>query len=92
MNRLLEGDVGSGKTIVAFLAMAYAGFCGYQSAMLAPTEVLARQHYDKLTGLIGSRDLPLKAVLLCGSMQKAQKEESPHRGVVCSTSSVSQEL
>ena len=76
MNRLLEGDVGSGKTIVAFLAMAYAGFCGYQSAMLAPTEVLARQHYDKLTGLIGSRDLPLKAVLLCGSMQKAQKEET----------------
>ncbi|HIU87770.1 MAG TPA: ATP-dependent DNA helicase RecG [Candidatus Avilachnospira avistercoris] len=76
MNRLLEGDVGSGKTIVAFLAMIYAGLCGYQSVIMAPTEVLARQHYESLTALLEGRGLGLKAVFLCGSMTRAEKEEA----------------
>ena len=46
MQRLIQGDVGSGKTIVAFLLMAWASKCGYQSAIMAPTEVLANQHYE----------------------------------------------
>ena len=74
MNRLLEGDVGSGKTIVAFLAMAYAAFCGYQAAMMVPTEVLAKQHYEKLLALIERQELPLRPVLLCGSMTASEKE------------------
>ena len=46
MQRLIQGDVGSGKTIVAFLLMAWASKCGYQSDIMAPTEVLANQHYE----------------------------------------------
>ena len=46
MQRLIQGDVGSGKTVIAFLAMAWAAESGYQSAIMAPTEVLARQHYE----------------------------------------------
>ena len=76
MNRLLEGDVGSGKTIVAFLAMAHTAFCGYQAALLAPTEVLARQHFDKLTELIDKQGLELHPVLLTGSMTQTQKSEA----------------
>ena len=48
MNRLLQGDVGSGKTIVSFLAMYYNYLCGYQSALMAPTEILAIQHYNNM--------------------------------------------
>lgn len=52
MNRLLEGDVGSGKTVIAALAMYYAHSAGYQSAMMAPTELLAQQHYETLRNVL----------------------------------------
>lgn len=72
MNRLLQGDVGSGKTIVSFIAM-YANFlAGYQSALMAPTEILAVQHYNNLKELLGSS---LEIALLIGSMTKKEKEE-----------------
>ncbi|MEK7193270.1 MAG: ATP-dependent DNA helicase RecG [Patescibacteria group bacterium] len=53
MNRLLQGDVGSGKTVVAALAALAGAFNGYQTALMAPTEVLARQHYETMKGLLG---------------------------------------
>ena len=65
MNRLIQGDVGSGKTVVALMAMLIAAECGYQSALMAPTEILAEQHYITIHGLI--EDLGLKICLLTGS-------------------------
>lgn len=65
MNRLIQGDVGSGKTIVALLAMLSAVECGYQAALMAPTEVLAEQHYINMHSLI--EDLGLSIHLLTGS-------------------------
>lgn len=75
MSRLVQGDVGSGKTMVAFLAMLYASLNGYQSALMAPTEVLARQHFETITKLLSSYQLPLKAQLLTGSMTAKEKRE-----------------
>ena len=73
MNRLVQGDVGSGKTIVAFLALYQVALCHYQAAMMAPTEVLATQHYEALNKMIEQYKLPIQAVLLTGSMTAAQK-------------------
>ena len=68
MSRLVQGDVGSGKTIVALLALMYTGLNGYQSAMMAPTEVLARQHYENISGMLEAYGIPLKTELLTLSL------------------------
>ena len=71
--RLVQGDVGSGKTVIAFLAMTRFAENGYQSVIMAPTEVLAWQHYETFQRMIKEQDLPFKAVLLTGSMKAAEK-------------------
>lgn len=76
MSRLIQGDVGSGKTVVALLAMMFAGLNGYQAAMMAPTEVLAYQHYKNITSMLESSHVPLRAELLTGSMTAKQKKET----------------
>ncbi len=76
MYRMVQGDVGSGKTIVAFLAMYQAALCHYQSALMAPTEVLAVQHYRNFLQLAETYCLPIRPVLLTGSMTAAQKREA----------------
>ena len=76
MSRLVQGDVGSGKTIVALLAMMYAGLNGYQAAMMAPTEVLARQHFEKIRRMLAEYEIPLRAELLTGSMKGKEKKEA----------------
>ncbi|MGN0141436.1 MAG: ATP-dependent DNA helicase RecG [Roseburia sp.] len=73
MQRLIQGDVGSGKTIIAFLAMADAAENGYQSAIMAPTEVLARQHYESFQKMCEQFGLHIPLVLLVGSMTAKQK-------------------
>lgn len=74
MNRLIQGDVGSGKTILAFLAMIMAAENGYQSALMAPTEVLARQHYEDMQKLLQENDMdPENVVLLTGSCSAKEK-------------------
>lgn len=73
MQRLIQGDVGSGKTIIAFLAMADAAHNDYQSAIMAPTEVLARQHYETFQKLLEQFGLKIPVVLLTGSMTARQK-------------------
>lgn len=73
MNRLLQGDVGSGKTIVAFV-LAYASFtAGYQSALMAPTEILAIQHFENASKLF--KDTDFKIGLLTGKMTAKEKKE-----------------
>lgn len=79
MSRLIQGDVGSGKTILAVLALMTAACQGYQGAMMAPTEVLAKQHYDSVTELFQSYDIPLRAELLTGSMTAKEKREAYER-------------
>ena len=73
MNRLVQGDVGSGKTIVALLALASAVLNGYQGALMAPTEILASQHYDSFKEILESFNI--KSELLVGSLTKKQKEK-----------------
>lgn len=73
MNRLLQGDVGSGKTIVALLAMLIALDNGFQACLMAPTEVLAQQHFNGLRELV--KELPLKIALLTGSTRAKQRRE-----------------
>lgn len=71
MNRLLQGDVGSGKTIVSFIAMLANDFSGYQSALMAPTEILATQHYNNLKTFL--QDSSINVELLTGSTPKKEK-------------------
>ena len=73
MNRLLQGDVGSGKTIVSFIAMYVNSLCGYQSALMAPTEILAVQHYNNLKNIL--KDYPIEVSLLTGSTTKKEKSD-----------------
>ena len=72
MNRLLQGDVGSGKTIVSFIAMLANHFSGYQSALMAPTEILAVQHYNNLKKFLAHTDINVQ--LLTGSTTKKDKQ------------------
>jgi ATP-dependent DNA helicase RecG len=73
MSRLLQGDVGAGKTVVAMLAMADVAAAGYQSALMAPTEILARQHFETITAPLATQGL--KAVLLTGRDKGAARSE-----------------
>ena len=73
MNRLLQGDVGSGKTIVAFIGMLANHYSGYQSALMAPTEILAMQHYLNLKKFLEKEDIRIE--LLTGSTTKKDKTE-----------------
>lgn len=71
MNRLIQGDVGSGKTIIATIALLMTYLNGYQGAMMAPTEILANQHYESLSNLYKSFDI--KIALLTGNMKTEEK-------------------
>lgn len=95
MNRLLQGDVGSGKTVVALFAMLRAVENGYQAAMMAPTEILAEQHARTLRSLLG--DLPAAVELLTGRMSTREQAAAKRRiasgeaDVVVGTNAIIQE-
>jgi len=72
MNRLLQGDVGSGKTVVALMCMLLANDNGFQACLMAPTEILATQHYYSISELL--KGLPVKTALLTGSTKQAQRK------------------
>lgn len=73
MNRLVQGDVGCGKTVVAWMAVLMAVSNGYQAALMVPTEVLAGQHYADILKMAEAYDLPVKAALLTGSVPEKEK-------------------
>ena len=73
MNRLLQGDVGSGKTIVAVMSALFAADNGYQSCLMAPTEVLAQQHFDSISDLLKHAGIQIR--LLTGSTKTAERKE-----------------
>ncbi|SDK80382.1 ATP-dependent DNA helicase RecG [Pedobacter sp. ok626] len=73
MNRLVQGDVGSGKTAVALMSMLLASDNGYQACMMAPTEILARQHYESISSLL--KDRLVKVSILTGSTTKKQRTQ-----------------
>ncbi|MDO4489789.1 MAG: ATP-dependent DNA helicase RecG [Lachnospiraceae bacterium] len=98
MNRLIQGDVGSGKTILAFLAMIMMWENGYQSALMVPTEVLANQHYEALCSLLEDNGLTqVHPVLLKGSCTQKEKREiyekiaSGYGGMIIGTHALIQE-
>jgi ATP-dependent DNA helicase RecG len=74
MSRMLQGDVGSGKTVVALIAMLIAAENGYQAALMAPTEILANQHFKNISNLISHTRL--KANLLIGGQKKSEKQKN----------------
>ncbi len=77
MNRLIQGDVGSGKTIVAVIALLLCVLNGYQGSIMVPTEVLAKQHHESLTEMLKDYDINIE--LLVGSLTPKQKEEAYRR-------------
>jgi len=79
MNRLVQGDVGSGKTLVALLAMLIALDNGFQAALIAPTEILAQQHYESISNEL--KELHIGVALLTGSTKKKEREEI-HQGLL----------
>jgi ATP-dependent DNA helicase RecG len=95
MNRLLQGDVGAGKTVVALFAMLRAAENGYQSALMAPTEILAEQHLRTIRSLLG--ELPVRVELLTGRMPAPERRAaltaiaSGDAGIVVGTHALFQE-
>jgi ATP-dependent DNA helicase RecG len=77
MLRLLQGDVGAGKTVIAALAMVAACSAGYQAVLMAPTEILARQHVQAIESLLGLSDIPL--IFLAGSLTAKQRADAYQR-------------
>ena len=75
INSLLQGDVGSGKTIVSFLISIYVVSCGYQVAIMAPTEILANQHFEKLKKIINDNSLNINIAFLSGSLKVKMRRE-----------------
>ncbi len=73
MNRLLQGDVGSGKTMVALLCMLISADNDFQSVLMAPTEILARQHFHSITGMLG--DMPVNVRMLAGSVKGKERKQ-----------------
>ena len=83
MNRLLSGDVGSGKTVVALLAAVYAIKCGYQVAFMAPTEILARQHYKTACDLLGGTGINIGVLTgVCSAQEKKGVKAAVKSGVI----------
>lgn len=97
MNRLVQGDVGSGKTIVAILAMLMCVMNHRQAAFMAPTEVLARQHFESISALVQDYDLPFRPILLTGSLTAREKRSAREhismgtRNVIIGTQALIQE-
>jgi ATP-dependent DNA helicase RecG len=73
MNRLIQGDVGSGKTIIAIFALLEVACSGYQGALMVPTEVLARQHFESITELFAQYNINCRVILVTGSMTAKEK-------------------
>lgn len=76
MSRLVQGDVGSGKTILSFLGLLLVALNGYQGALMAPTEVLAKQHFESMKKLLQTHRIPVQPILLTGSMTAKEKKEA----------------
>lgn len=79
MSRLVQGDVGSGKTIIALLALLLAASNGYQGALMAPTEVLAKQHFESINELLNECQIAITVELLTGSMTAKEKRMAYER-------------